>query len=340
MNKNINIDLLRAISIFAVIVIHASMETFYRTPIGSVAWNISNLAYSLTKFCVPIFIMISGFLLIKDKMDFVIFYKKRLLRILPPLIFWSIIFGLITDENIFSYSWIINHFIENPAYFHLWFVYALIGIYFLIPLISIIYFNGKLSLFVIYTVSIFVFACLLPFINILYGVNTNFIAITTLNNFSALLIYPFLAIILKNTAYTKQRMRAAILFFIASAIFIFVSTAITDKALNVASELFYTYTYPPVVIMSASLFYIFINLNFTFTSKQKKVIASISDCTFGIYLFHMVIHIYVIKLLSSLNILEDLHYPFINIFYALFLFLTSYAIISNARKIKFITKIT
>ncbi len=92
---------------------------------------------------VPLFIILSGVLLLdpaKADESLTVFFKKRAARIALPFVFWTAayfawahyIHGLqLTPSNIFSG-------LLNGSYYHLWFVYLLIGLYCVTPVLRII----------------------------------------------------------------------------------------------------------------------------------------------------------------------------------------------------------
>ncbi|WP_175637699.1 acyltransferase family protein, partial [Dickeya dadantii] len=68
----------RIVSTFAVIVLHVSAYTVALADLGTFSWWVGNLYDSLVRWCVPVFIMISGALLLSpEKVESLsIFYKK------------------------------------------------------------------------------------------------------------------------------------------------------------------------------------------------------------------------------------------------------------------------
>ena len=85
-------DFLRAFAIIAIVVCH--IGGLYLTNFGVVNTLENNFAYFLNSFAhfgVPLFIMISGALLLNKDRSFKVFFSKRALRLFPPLIFWLIV---------------------------------------------------------------------------------------------------------------------------------------------------------------------------------------------------------------------------------------------------------
>jgi len=85
------ISILRIIATIAVIAIHASSGYLNGSDIAGFDWKYANLINSFTRFSVPVFVMLSGALLLTKEENTSEFYKKRLLKLCYPFIFWTII---------------------------------------------------------------------------------------------------------------------------------------------------------------------------------------------------------------------------------------------------------
>lgn len=71
-------DLIRIVAVFAVIVLHAAAAGFYgRFAVDSNLFQVCNFYNSLVRFCVPVFIMISGRYLLDENREYSL--KKTLL---------------------------------------------------------------------------------------------------------------------------------------------------------------------------------------------------------------------------------------------------------------------
>jgi len=84
---------------------------------------------------VPLFFMLSGFLMLRDgrTINILPFYQRRLQRILLPLILWNGIYALwyrMTFREFVAES------INQGCAYHLWFMYQLLGLYLLAPFLK------------------------------------------------------------------------------------------------------------------------------------------------------------------------------------------------------------
>ena len=91
-NRLYYFDYLRVIAILGVLCIHvaAPYVTMY-LKLPNIQWQASVVLNGLVRWCVPIFFMVSGALLLGRKEEpLTNFFKKRANRILIPFIIWSI----------------------------------------------------------------------------------------------------------------------------------------------------------------------------------------------------------------------------------------------------------
>ncbi len=140
------LDWLRVTACFMVILIH-SIEPFY---IGSTGVSIASEAdafwvtsiSSALRACVPLFMLASSYLLFPIKGDTKAFFRKRFVRILIPFLVWSLLYILWGAVSSGDYSLVLSDLTKLPFNFvmtssgHLWFIYMLLGIYLLMPLLS------------------------------------------------------------------------------------------------------------------------------------------------------------------------------------------------------------
>ena len=139
------IDNLKVVSLFAVVILHTTSPLLMDFKHAATSyWLIGDFYNALVRFGVPVFVMITGALLLHREYEVTDFLKRRLSRILWPFLLWSLIYIAYTwyDEEIaFSDSFWVNfhtvlHQVKYGAYYHLWYVYMLIGLYLFIPIIS------------------------------------------------------------------------------------------------------------------------------------------------------------------------------------------------------------
>lgn len=151
------VDLLRVLACFLVIVSHSCDPFVGRFDTNYPEFLNGALVGSLVRCCVPLFVMMSGVLLLPVKMDMPSFYSKRAKRLVLPFVFWSLALPVlyflyvnysgieIVSPNIVMEEYTVKRTIEKMYTFifnfnydttPLWYIYMLIGLYLFMPIIS------------------------------------------------------------------------------------------------------------------------------------------------------------------------------------------------------------
>lgn len=87
------LDYLRVFSILAVITGHVIADFYARFgEVGPVEWWLSNVLGILARSAVPVFVMVSGAVLLGKSYTLEGFYKKRAVRLIPPIVFWNLVY--------------------------------------------------------------------------------------------------------------------------------------------------------------------------------------------------------------------------------------------------------
>ncbi len=134
-------DLIRVVATLLVITVHVSGQiTNAWGKIPKSDWVIADIYGGIARVCVPLFFMISGYLLLPRSEPLGTFYRKRLPKVVIPLIAWSLIYvGWYCGNHPGTCSppVIQNLLFVQGAYYHLWFLYVLIGIYLILPVLRL-----------------------------------------------------------------------------------------------------------------------------------------------------------------------------------------------------------
>ncbi|USD65382.1 acyltransferase [Vibrio sp. SCSIO 43136] len=140
-NRIFFFDLLRFVAAIAVVAIHALGP--YRHLLGEIPtpeWIAAVGLNSLSRWAVPVFIMITGALMLSDKRPFdpVTFFKRRLGKVLVPFLVWSLFYAWFSGWSISGYAaqtstQVLLEFFSHPTYYHLGFFYYFLPLYFVVP---------------------------------------------------------------------------------------------------------------------------------------------------------------------------------------------------------------
>lgn len=132
------LDWMRVAACLMVIVVHAT-EPFYLGGDGSLILTRTDAFWasffdSLVRACVPLFIIASSYLQFPLHYSSEEFFRRRAVRILVPFVLWTVVYALVWGSPVQNFKDLLLNF--NYAAGHLWFVYMLVGVYLLMPLLS------------------------------------------------------------------------------------------------------------------------------------------------------------------------------------------------------------
>ena len=137
-NRAIWVDWMRVAACLMVMVVH-SAEPFYLGGDGSLILTHSDAVWaalfdSFVRACVPLFIVASSFLQFPLHYTTGEFFRRRAVRILIPFAIWTVVYALVWGEPVENFKGLLLNF--NYAAGQLWFVYMLVGLYLIMPLLS------------------------------------------------------------------------------------------------------------------------------------------------------------------------------------------------------------
>ncbi len=313
MTKQENLDWadnLRVLAIIGVMLIHVSanaVSAFGHVELSS--WWIANSIDGFSRFCVPIFVMLSGALLLPKDYDLVDFIKKRVSRIVLPFLFWSAVYILFFwyfklanrhSMNPFqTFEWAYGFFQKGAAY-HLWYIYMIIGLYLFVPIIGR-WVRGASEKEIHYFLAIWICTLIL---------NYSFLAVYKINidlsYFTGYVGYLVLGYYLSTKTFTTKisiRKIALCFIVIGSAVTIIGNYCIAVQNGKYVFNGFYSFLGPSIFLASSGLF-LFIKSMHTTNNVFVVIRTFISQYSYGAYL----VHVLVLGFLSN----AGLHWQFIH----------------------------
>ncbi|EFR51314.1 MULTISPECIES: acyltransferase [Bacteroides] len=316
------LDVVRFVAMFTVVCCHCT-DPFNFYP--GTAPNIDEIKLwgaiygALLRPCVPLFVMITGALLLPVRGEVSVFYKKRIPRVLWPFLIWSVIYNLfpwitgllgIKPEIILDFfpysgeevmrqslSISLDYIAQIPFNFsivdvHMWYIYLLIGLYLYLPVFSawVEKASDKAKLWFLGAWAV---TLLLPYYNqfvaqYLWG-TCSWNAFGMFYYFAGFNGYLLLGHYLRNLDWTLGKILAIGLpmFVIGYAVTFFGFRYITalPEYSDEMLELFFTYCSLNVVMMTIPVFMLCKKVNFR-SEGIKKALANLTLCGFGIYMIH------------------------------------------------------
>ncbi|MBP1664160.1 MAG: acyltransferase 3 [Bacteroidetes bacterium] len=334
------LDSLRALAIIGVLFIHISSPVVKMSFGGNMLyWWIGNIVNSTIRFAVPVFLMISGVTMLNREYKLGEFYKKRITRVLIPLLFWMVVYWIfrwftlspsIQPHDFRSIiSWGVNLFLTEGISKHFWYVYMILFIYLAVPFLGM--FVRKLSSWsLLFLLAAWVLLCGVSsdFSLNMYGWSGDY-----LSKFFGYFLYSgYLVLgyyIGKYTIVSRNIRLTALLVFIGT---IAVSTFFAFYASTKAGRLdttVYGYLNLNTIIQSGAIFLSLKNTNIR-NSIVLRMQKTVSDYSFGIYL----VHILVIGIFFQNGIFWTMAHPLVSLPVLVVLtLLTSMSVIFILRKI-------
>ncbi len=188
-DRSLPVDLIRTVAIVLVILLHAAIEPVHlideMSPSGVSLWWTVNIYSSLARPCVPLFVMLTGALLLqpsKATEPLKEFFKKRMKRIALPFLFWGIIYFIwrfFVNQEPFSYEQVVTGALTGP-YNHFWFLYMLVGLYLITPILRVVVAYAEWKTIKYFLLVWFIGTAIIPLITLSgsFGVHDSVFVIT------------------------------------------------------------------------------------------------------------------------------------------------------------------
>lgn len=273
------LDLIRILACTMIVLMHSPMPQ-----LGTSSYVLSTVSF-LTAPGIGLFFMVSGALLLPVKTSYTGFIKHRLSKILLPTLFWTFIYliiqicyGDIALDSIPKKIFSIPFSVQGHSI--LWFMYTLIGLYILAPIISPWLKNAsKKNLELI--LMIWGVTLLFPFLKEIITVNNS--ESGTFYYFSGYAGYFLIGYYLKNHINNQN------IFLILALIVIPILIAIYCKLANLDVDFYQMFWYLSILVTMMAIGW-FMLIKKTFENKKAvNLITTFSNCSFGVYLIHIFI---------------------------------------------------
>lgn len=282
------IEFLRFIAAIAVIAIHVLGP--FRHLYGEIPdsdWLAAAGINSVTRWAVPVFIMISGALLLSSDRAFDCghYLSKRLSKVAVPFIGWTIIYAITAGfmvDNLFTGQWqagvtwdALIASPNDPTWYHLWFFYDFIPLYFVIPFLIPVLKKASPEM-----VKLLIFAWAVLFLMNWLDVQT-FLS-QNLVLYTGYLVLGWYLFNRDNSAQLKYWLIAGISMLLLN----FIGTWLLALETGAYSSFFMGYKTLNTAVIGAMLFVLAQNYADRIQGKLRDFIHIVSKYSLGIYLLH------------------------------------------------------
>lgn len=292
-SRVIYLDLLKIFAVFSVVFLHVAVARFGWAPVTSFEWAVFNFYDSLVRFCVPVLIMASGATFLNPNKEIPIktLYSKYILRMVTAFIFWSVAYALFMEIMFGGSKFSLAIVLENliPGQIHLWFLYMIIGLYMIVPMLKKIVGDERLTRY--FLILWFIFEVVINTLVTIFDASSDVKAVLGHANIKFMLGYSgyfVLGYYIKEKVLSKKIISVIYIMGILGVAFTMVATYYLSIAMYRPNAVWYEYLTPNVFFASLAVF-VFFKQRFsvkTFSPKAVKRIAFFANLNFGVYLVH------------------------------------------------------
>ena len=284
----IYLDCLRIFAAFAVVMIHTCALKWHAVEYTSPKFFAFNLYDAGVRWAVPVFIMISGAFLLDNSKPLTLakLYKKQMFRILTALIFWSLAYAVYYSVRGGETS---RQFWERFLYghFHLWYLYMLIGLYIIAPLLRKITADTKATRY--FLLVAFVLTLLIPDLLQIPALSILTNTYRKLNYHFTMghVIYFVLGYYLTHTEIPKKYNKWIYLGGIIGYFTIMLGTLHLAQVHGDQTDQLYNIISVPVFLEATAVMVFFKNRKFNMSERMQSLVFKLSKYSFGVYLCHI-----------------------------------------------------
>jgi len=292
------VDLIRVVAVFQVILVHLSYVIFFKEELLSSNWVAANFYDSLSRMGVPLFFMVSGYLLLGKREPLADFFRKRFWKVGIPTLFWSVAYLLWSVEAYrngtmsplgIALSMLKAIYLGNVE-IHLWFLYILIGIYLVVPILRVFVSAASRRDLTYFIILWFVATPLFELAQRMLGFPTALV-IPVVTGYVG---YFMLGYLLAELQLDRRGRILSIVGIILAVAVTFFGTNMLSAQAGPIDAYFYSYFSPPTVLATICGFFLLKDLGQKL-GKVGGLVRTVSATSFGIYL----IHIFVVELLRK-----------------------------------------
>lgn len=287
--KTLNIKLLTIIATYLAILLHTAAVPFSTFHI---AWSVAVMFDALGRISFPLFLLIAGYISLNKNESLLSTLRTRVLNLLLPLIAWTMIY-FIYDRTIndSSTAFSLLDLLSTPAYGHLWFIYTLILLLLVTPLLNTFIQNGSQKRINYIVIVWFALASVyMLFDNFKETVLENQATPTPSNIDMVVYLSGFYIIggVVRRYKLSPKVTIAAII-FVLSAVLTAVMGYSLSKSIGQPNEIFLFYSAPTIVTLTLACFFMLLNAPLQFSRRVNLVIRNLARLSVGVYFVHMLV---------------------------------------------------
>lgn len=295
-NNILSVEVLKFYAILMVILCHVSGPFLYHlNEIDPSSWWTANVYFSFSRHAVPLFVMASGMLLLGQEKSKKLstFFHRRFLKVVIPFLFWGPVYLLwrfLFKNETMTIVEALKILIEGPVYFHLWFIYLILGLYLVAPILASYLKSAETNNIIYFLCLWFLVVSILPGFRRLFDLKLGIHILVT----KGFIGYFILGKVLSVLSIKKQGFKYAYLtIFVMTAVTAVGTYILTTKDDGSLSDFFTRSTSPTIIILSVAIFMLLNSIDYKLLYQKypflKQFIQLQSRLSFGIFFIHFII---------------------------------------------------
>lgn len=291
----LHLDLLRVLAAFAVVVCHVSGQAFSESGYEHESWYASVIYTSVVRWCIPVFVMISGALFLDSKKTASIktIFCKYVRNVAIAFCVWSVLYTILLIHKLETFEDIIVNIIHGP--YHFWFLKMLIGLYIAVPILKLIAERKRLEVYFI-RLSI-ITASVIPVLFYFYEPGHSPIARAIYNwvdtadldialGYSG---YFMLGHYLTTVTVSKKRTGLLYILGLIGTAGVMLMTIWEVKATGTSNEYWMQPLNPFPLMMGIAVFLFVVRNKERIDKRYHKLIAHAAKMSLGVYIIHVIV---------------------------------------------------
>lgn len=289
--KKIYLEFIRIIALICIIFNHTGERgnQVYLSTAGDVTFVFSLIADILCRMGVPLFLMVSGALLLYKEENWENIYKRRIVRIIKVIVIFTALrysYECFYKKSMtFSIIALLKTILAGNIFAPYWFLYVYLAMLIVLPFVKKMVKNLDKKEMDVLTSLILLFYVLFPLISSVWGIHINISFLISLNCCYCILGY-YMEHLIKKEAYTRKNVFYATMILCASVLF---SYWLVVKDRNVSGIIRAEYVSSLTIIIAMIMFFL---VKAFWVKYEEKIndsyvssfIIKIGTCSFGIYL--------------------------------------------------------
>ena len=289
----------RVAAIAAVVIVHAysPLVSTIHADLGGYTWWTANVVDAATRWCVAVFVMISGALLLRPRQESAVdFYRKRWAKIGVPLLVWTVVYLLWQQwrDGIGGPDMATQAASGAPS-IHLYFLYVIAGLYLFTPFLRTVVEHTSRTGLWWFAGAAFGLGVVDQLLALIDGVG----GVTAITRFLPFLGYYLMGWLLLSTPMGPRTTRfgiGALTLGVGGTVVGAGVAALAQGEWGSGGEYFYAFLSPPMILAGVGAYLTLRAAGARLemarnpaASAAKQVVRVVSGLSFGVYLVHVIV---------------------------------------------------